>query len=144
MQGIFHHNLQEGLYHVAYARFRDLWCVVANVNSIKSLREETPEDLHKLAAEIVNKYASTHSLQELEEQVDDNKDDVFAQAVLWNRDILNYILLDSAIKTGDIGCIQDLLPQLLFRFVGGRNSKYAIEVLELIQGLYREWSDDLR
>ena len=32
-----------------------------------------------------------------------------------------------------------MLPTLLFRFTGGGNSKYATEVLELLQGLHREW-----
>src|ERR1700722_10200890 len=145
VQGTFHHNIQEALYHISSARFRDLWCVVSKVESIESLREKTPEDLYQLATEIVDQYASMRGLQELIEQAGDEKgDDVLTQAVLWNKDILDYLLFDDAIKTGDIGTIQDLLPRLLLRFIGGGNSKYAIEVLELIQGLYREWSDDLR
>ena len=40
--------------------------------------------------------------------------------------------------------IQDLLPQLLFRFVGRTNLKYVLKVLELIQGLYHEWPKDLQ
>ena len=71
-------------------------------------------------------------------------DDVLSQAILWNKDILDYLTLNSAISSGDIGIIQDILPRLLFRFVGGINSKYALEVLDLIQGLYREWPEDLR
>jgi hypothetical protein len=40
--------------------------------------------------------------------------------------------------------MQDLLPTLLFRFAGGGNSKYTIEVLELLQGLNREWTPELK
>jgi hypothetical protein len=145
VQGTFHHNIQEALHHVSSARFRDLWCVVGNVKSIESLREKTPEDLYQLAMEIVDRYASMRGLQEVIEQAGDEKgDDVLTQAVLWNKDVIDFLLFDDAIKTGDIGTIQDILPRLLLRFIGGGNSKYAIEVLELIQGLYREWSDDLR
>jgi hypothetical protein len=68
---------------------------------------------------------------------------VLTQAILWNKDILDYLTLNDAISSGDIGIIQDILPHLLFRFVGGTNSKYALEVLKLIQGLYREWPEDL-
>jgi len=142
VQGTFHHNLQEALYHIASARFRDLWCIVGNVESIASLRGKTPEDLLQMAIDIVDKYASTRGLHELGKH--NVRDDVLSQSILWNRDVLDYLLLDDAIKTGDIGCIVDLLPRLLFRFVGGRNSKYAIEMLELLQGLHCEWSDDLR
>jgi hypothetical protein len=68
---------------------------------------------------------------------------VLTQAILWNKDILDYLTLNDAISSGDMGIIQDILPRLLFRFVGGTSSKYALEVLELIQGLYREWPKDL-
>lgn len=36
------------------------------------------------------------------------------------------------------------LRTLLFRFVGGGNSKYAIEILELLQGLRQEWPEDIK
>jgi hypothetical protein len=39
-------------------------------------------------------------------------------------------------KDGDVGLMEKLLPTLLFRFIGGGNGKYAVEVLELMQGLY--------
>ena len=35
--------------------------------------------------------------------------------------------------------MEAMLPTLLYRFVGGGNQKYAIEVLELLQGLHKEW-----
>jgi hypothetical protein len=40
--------------------------------------------------------------------------------------------------------MEDMLPHLLFRFAGGRNNKYTIEVLELLQGLQREWPLEVR
>ncbi|KAJ7863951.1 hypothetical protein B0H14DRAFT_2574605 [Mycena olivaceomarginata] len=40
--------------------------------------------------------------------------------------------------------IEDLLPTILFRFAGGGNPKYTIEILELFQGLKREWPEKLR
>jgi hypothetical protein len=36
------------------------------------------------------------------------------------------------------------LPRLLFRFIGGGNSNYAKEILELLQGLEKEWPEDLK
>ncbi|KIK78211.1 hypothetical protein PAXRUDRAFT_81112, partial [Paxillus rubicundulus Ve08.2h10] len=36
------------------------------------------------------------------------------------------------------------LPYLLFRFAGGKNSKYTIEILELLQCLHREWPADVK
>jgi hypothetical protein len=63
---------------------------------------------------------------------------------MWNSDVLSYLELRNAIKTGDVGRMEDLLPTLLFRFAGGGNSKYAIEILELLQGLRREWPEDIK
>ena len=63
---------------------------------------------------------------------------------MWNHDILQYIVLDQAIKHGDVGLMEDMLPQLLFWFMGGRNSNYATEVLELLQGLHREWPAEVK
>jgi hypothetical protein len=63
---------------------------------------------------------------------------------MWNADVLPYLQLRDAIKVGDIGRMQDLLPTLLFRFAGGGNSKYTIEILELLQGLKCEWTDEIK
>ena len=60
------------------------------------------------------------------------------------RDLLDYVLLDRAISYGDIGLLEDLLPRLLFRYIGGGSSNYSIEILELLQGLCREWPTDLK
>ena len=59
-------------------------------------------------------------------------------------DVLPYLSLRAAIKQGDVGGMKDLLPTLLFRFADGSNPKYVIEMLELFQGLQREWPECLR
>ena len=59
-------------------------------------------------------------------------------------DLLDYVNFDAAIKTGDIGTLQDCLPCLLFWFIGGKNKNYTIEILKLLQGLHREWPPDLK
>jgi hypothetical protein len=69
-----------------------------------------PEDLlATLATKIVKEYASSTGILGLEEKPDKECDDVLTQAVLWNKDILDYLILDDTLKTGDIACIQDLL-----------------------------------
>ena len=47
----------------------------------------------------------------------------------WNHDVLQYLVLDHAIHHGDVGLMEDMLPHLLFRFIGGQNPKYANETL---------------
>ncbi|KAJ7859442.1 hypothetical protein B0H13DRAFT_2237511 [Mycena leptocephala] len=66
-------------------------------------------------------------------------DDIKSQSIMFLRDVIPFILLRSAVRNGDIGIMEDMIPLLLYRFVGGRNSNYAIEMLELLQGLHREW-----
>jgi hypothetical protein len=142
IQGDFHHHLKEALYHIAEARFQDLWCTVAKVNNLKELRSRSPEQLHALATLIVGKHASSAALQKLAATKD--KDDLLYQSAQLARDLLDYIDLDEAMQVGDVGRMEDHLPRLLFRFAGGHNKNYTIEILELLQGLHREWPPDLR
>lgn len=65
------------------------------------------------------------------------------QTIMWNCDVLQYIVLNNAIKQGDIGLMEDMLPHLLFHFIGGRNSNYTHEILELLQSLHREWPPEV-
>ncbi|KAH9965469.1 hypothetical protein BC827DRAFT_1153743 [Russula dissimulans] len=104
---------------------------VAGVESLQELRELALEALQGLASWIVLEFASQDTLDLATCRSKEDRDDVLSQAILWNKDILDYIALNSAISWGDIG------------FNGGMNSKYAIEVLELIQCLHRDWPDDL-
>ncbi|KAJ3557664.1 hypothetical protein NM688_g1349 [Phlebia brevispora] len=142
-QGNFHQMLSEALKHVGEAHFWDLWCVVAGVDSLEALRELCPECLLDLANTILDDYASTEALDEQRSHPRDSQDDIFIQAILFNRDILDFLNLDDAVRTGDVGRIKDLLPSLLFRYIGGGHTNYTTEVLEMIQGFEREWPDDL-
>jgi hypothetical protein len=141
--GTFHHHLKEGLLHITEARFRDIWSVVGKVDNLADLRTRIPQQLHALAIEIVDSHASTAALQKLAVKKS-RKDDLLYQSTQMARDLLDYVNFNSAIKTGDVGYLQDVLPRLLFRFIGGKNKNYAIEILELLQGLHREWPPDLK
>jgi hypothetical protein len=118
--------------------------MVAQSESLKDLNKLDPDLLKWIAVQIVHEFASQRALDLLSNKPAKEQDDVLAQVILWNKDILDYLCLNDALSSGDVGIIQDLLPRLFFRFAGGTNSKYAIEVLELLQGLYREWPEDLR
>jgi hypothetical protein len=143
VQGSFHQNICEALRHIMEARFRDLWCVVGKVDQLQDLRQLSPEQLHALAVRIVDNCASTAALIKMAAKKD-NKDELLYQSVQMARNLLDYVELDESIKYGDVGRLENLLPWLLFRFIGGQSKNYAIEVLELLQGLHREWPADLR
>jgi hypothetical protein len=39
--------------------------------------------------------------------------------------------------------MEDMIPFMLFRFIGGKNNNYTGEMLELLQGLHREWPPEV-
>lgn len=144
VQGTFHHDIREALLDIVSARFRDLWCFVGDVDRLGKLRDKSPAELLTLATRIVDEYGSTASVQGLSKLPPVEKDDIRTQDAQWNRDLLDYITLDRAIRSGDVGLMELLLPRLLYRFLGGGNSNYVTEILETLQGLRREWTDELK
>ena len=143
-QGTFHHTFEEALKEVAIARFRDLWKQVAGVKDLGELRSRKPEQLVELAERIHREFASTEAIVKMGSEPKGSQDELLKQMAQFNRDLLEYLELDLAIKVGDVGRMEDMLPRLLFRFIGGKNHKYAVEILELLQGLHREWPEDIR
>ena len=62
---------------------------------------------------------------------------------MWNQDVLQYLVLNDAVRDGDVGLMELLLPHMFIQFNGAGKGKYAIEVLELLQGLHKEWPDKI-
>ncbi|KAI0071977.1 hypothetical protein K474DRAFT_1651772 [Panus rudis PR-1116 ss-1] len=58
IKGTFHHDFQEGLFHVGEAHLRDIWRIVGKVNDLSELRTRTPEQLKELANTIFARVAS--------------------------------------------------------------------------------------
>lgn len=96
------------------------------------------EELVALADQIVEDCASSSALEHIDARPENQQDEVHHQTIMWNHNILQYIVLDQAVKHSDVGLMEDSLPHLLFRFIGGGggNSNYTIEVLELLQSLH--------
>ncbi|KAF6765872.1 hypothetical protein DFP72DRAFT_1057077 [Ephemerocybe angulata] len=135
-KGPFHHTLNEALHHVAAAHIHKDWLEVAGVETLSELCSRSAEDLKKLASKIVKRRASSEALDRLDEHGEDEIDKELKQVIMWNRDVLQYLVLNEAVKNSDVGLMENMLPHLLYQFTGSGNSKYAIEVLELMQGLY--------
>ena len=68
-------------------------------------------------------------------------DEEHCQITMWNQDVLQYLVLNDAVGDGDVGLMELLLPHMFIWFNGAGKGKYAIEVLELLQGLHKEWPD---
>ncbi|TCD71585.1 hypothetical protein EIP91_007332 [Steccherinum ochraceum] len=139
VKGAFAHDFKDLLAHITIARFRTLWCIVGEVDKLEDLRKRSPSELLQLAQQIVQNHASTHALNTLQKQSDARRDHVHEQAVQFNRDMLYFFSLDKAIKSGDVGRIEALLPHMLFRYSGGRNSHYSTEMLEILQKFQHDY-----
>ena len=114
IKGPFHHDLVEAIYHVAEAHLRINWLAVTKVKNLEDLRSCQPEELVSYACRLVDEHASSGALDQMDALPLDKQDEVKRQTILWNRDVLHYIVLDQAIKQGDVGLMEDMLPTLLF------------------------------
>jgi hypothetical protein len=54
-----------------------------------------------------------------------------------------YLILSFVVQAGDVGRMEDLLPLMAFQFSGGGNTNYTTEILELLQGLNKEWPPEI-
>lgn len=144
VQGNFHQKLSEALRHIAEAHFRDIWQAVSGADDLGELAKRSPQELSALAAKILDEYASTAAVNAQAQKPEKDRDDLLLNSILFCRDVLTYLDLDDAMRSGDVGRMKHLLPRLLFRYHGGNSSKYTIELLELLQGLYREWPESVQ
>lgn len=142
-KGPFYHDLDECLHHVAEAHIHEDWLKIGGVEKLSDLRQHTPEQLKQAAKVLVQKRASNEALNKINDTLEDHRDEQLYQIIMWNRDVLQYITLNHAVKQGDVGLMEKMLPHLFLRFVGGGNGNYAVEVLELLQALNREWPQEI-
>ena len=82
--------------------------------SIEDLQESSPKELVTLAGQIVEECASSSALECMDAMPENQCDEVTHQTIMWNHNILQYIILDQAVKHGNVGLMEDSLPHLLF------------------------------
>ncbi len=144
-QGPFHDNLERAFYDIMDARLRACWLRMGKVNSLAALRKRSPEDLLQLANTIFREHVSSAALsREYSRRPENTRDPLREHAIMFNRDLLHYIVLNKAISRGDIGLMENMLPAMLLRFAGSGSSNYTGETLEMLQGLKREWPEPVK
>ena len=144
VKGNWFHDFEETLKEVATAHFRCAWLEITSTKSIEELRSKSPAELKHFAERIVMELASTAALACEFQKPPSERDKLREQVIQLNRDLLEYLELDDAIKWGPISRMEDLLPSLLYRFQGGNNKLYVVEVTELLQKLHKEWTVDVK
>lgn len=73
---------------------------------------------------------------------DPDKDKVYRNIRLLTRDLLYLSELIRAISDGDIGRIEDFLPQLAMMFRGAGSNNYCTEILHFILNLKHVWTPE--
>lgn len=138
-KGPFYHDLCEAMEHVLEAHVRTCWLKLTGASSLADLRTYTPLNIINLAKKIYQDYASREALDDPDVPNHD-----YWNACSIMRDLLYFsVLKNIGIKCGDVGIMESMLPYLLFRFVGSGSSNYTTEILELMQGLWKEWPAEL-
>ncbi|KAK6981385.1 hypothetical protein R3P38DRAFT_3333825 [Favolaschia claudopus] len=95
--------------------------------------------LEAMAEKAYREHASSAALNSMDQAKASERDERQQLHTQFARDILPYLTLVRAIKRGDVGLLEALLPTFLARFIGGGNNNYAYETLELINGLKKDW-----
>ncbi|KZT39580.1 hypothetical protein SISSUDRAFT_1061057 [Sistotremastrum suecicum HHB10207 ss-3] len=143
-KGTFWHHIDELYHHMFEADILTLFLKVGELKTIDELLTKTPPQLEVLAEKIRAQFASGLRVEELRTLPEGDQDKVLLSSVMFLRDVLVYIQLREAMRTGDVETMEALIPDLLARFAGGNNPNYARELLELLQCLHREWPSSLK
>ncbi|KAK7041258.1 hypothetical protein R3P38DRAFT_3310010 [Favolaschia claudopus] len=97
--------------------------------TINGLRSKTPSELVDLATRALSEDASSEALEMMRKRPD--RDEIQEFHTQFTRDLLPYLSY--------VGILEALLPDFLFRFIGGGNTNYQEEALELLNGLNVDW-----
>ncbi|KAH8992147.1 hypothetical protein EDB86DRAFT_2805521 [Lactarius hatsudake] len=73
-------------------------------------------------------------------QPDPDKDRAHQNLQLLTWDLLYIVKLVQAISDGDIGYIEDFLPQLAMMFRGSSGNDYCMEILHFLLNLKHIWT----
>ncbi|KAG9094064.1 hypothetical protein FRC06_011195 [Ceratobasidium sp. 370] len=148
-----YHTVKECLMHDFESRVRDLWLEETGTKTLEELNAwirdpvRTPEDIFAAGKHIQRTRVSRQALPLYQAELRCSGrplDAVFVESLLQNRHEEMFWDLRHAVKHGDVGHIEDLVPDLLVFFTGSRNTNYARQMYELLQTLYYESTDKMR
>ena len=149
VKGPYHYSMERLILQVLAARILDTFMIKLKVATVEQLcerlRHRSPDTLITLAQSIMSQYFSTSSLVWHDSMPSSEHDQVLNQNIMMNRDLLEYAITHKlAISRGDVGLVEALIPRRLLRYAGGGHTNYTVELLELLQGLHKEWGSDIR
>ncbi|KAF4621737.1 hypothetical protein D9613_012151 [Agrocybe pediades] len=97
---------------------------------------KTVSEVQAVAKQVLNNLCSGARVEEMRYQKPLDRDLVFENIVLFNRDALHLRQLKYAVKRGDVGAVLDLITHIVLAFRGtGKMSKYADTLFHVIMNL---------
>ncbi|KEP46942.1 hypothetical protein V565_174490 [Rhizoctonia solani 123E] len=148
-----YHTVKEFLMHEFEARVRGLWLWATGTTTLDELKtwiedpDRTVEDIITVGKRIQRERVSRQAVSLYEMEMDDSPEDadpVFLSTLIQTRDMELFWDLRHAVKHGLVGHMEDLIPELLMFFTGGRNGNYAKQMYRILQVLKHESTDAIR
>ncbi|KFH61866.1 hypothetical protein MVEG_12295 [Podila verticillata NRRL 6337] len=137
-----YHAARELLCHSFDALVIKIWQEEIGHKDLTLFAEQHSEDtlpslINHIAGNIISGYFTTQNLSKL-------NGDGSRNAALFLRDMMFYLELSSAIKSGDIGRILRVLKYITIIFQAGKTKNYGAELLHLYCGLEHKWTKKTR
>jgi hypothetical protein len=135
----YYHTVDELILLETEARNRELWYWVSQTESLAELRHRVdnlgsngPAEIRRWAEKALKERASLTAVENLK-QLGQTDDSVLHDGILQHSDILLYSQIRDAIRNGDVGHLEYLVPHLAIFFHGGGSVNYAKLMVEYIQ-----------
>ncbi|KAG8729896.1 hypothetical protein FRC10_003318, partial [Ceratobasidium sp. 414] len=136
----------EFLRHKLFALIRSLWMHYSGTNTVEELvgwvKSCSAAQLTETARQIYSERVSSSALEQLASEPE--PDEVLRNTIFQSRDLLQYYSVRRGIQTGNVGWLEDLLPNLIIYFRGRENHNYAQELAEAMQWMRHEASPEMR
>jgi hypothetical protein len=143
MHDVIHHDMIEAML--------DCWRMEAELrnsrcSSLKSFSEVGPswKTIVNMSETIVEKYiASTPTLADMRTKANSERDKIFENQTLRNRNGFLYLDMRHAMKTGDIGHVEALSLPWIYIFKATGKHKYASHFARFLKQLFKVFPKDL-
>ncbi|CUA76197.1 Bifunctional uridylyltransferase/uridylyl-removing enzyme [Rhizoctonia solani] len=150
------HILDEAFPIILDARYRTLWLWAAGVSNMQELadctQKATAEQLESATNKIWAERASSRALQLLDDKKihkvtkdgrktvteTKNQDNALESSIRLQRDLMLYEELQRAIRFGDVGQMENLVPKLLIYFAGSKRWNYTRMLTSVLQWHWHE------
>ncbi|KAG8684423.1 hypothetical protein FRC11_012135 [Ceratobasidium sp. 423] len=155
------HTLDEALHIILQARYQGLWLWATGTSSTLELvdwvKNATAEQLKATTHRIWIERASQRALATLASQktqmvetighrkktTNHNEDQVLEASIRLQHDLMLFEECRRAMRNGDVGQMDHLLPRLLMCFAGSKRWNYVREILNILQWEWNEAPKDI-